>query len=137
MFKCPACGNEQGKPFIVPPTSQKFIGRGTVLHRLWLLAREQLPSFRKIAFVGYSFPTTDFYSEWLFRQIYFVKETPPDIIVVNPAIMKPRNPVAQRYQKIFRGCRIHKFPTLESFRRKGLGLLKTNDKEPTTGLSAL
>ena len=135
MHKCPVCGNERGEPFIVPPTSQKFIRRGTLLHKLWLLAREQLPYFRRIVFIGYSFPTTDFYSEWLFRQIYFVKERRPDIIVVNPAIMKPRSPVAQRYQKIFRGCRIHRFPTLESFRSKGLGLLKSSEKEPTTGSS--
>lgn len=126
MHKCPSCGNEHGKPFIVPPTSQKFIRRGTFLYKLWLLAREQLPYFRRIVFIGYSFPPTDFYSEWLFRQIYFDKERRPDIIVVNPMIMKPKSLVAQRYQKIFRGCRINRFPTLESFRSKGLDFLRDN-----------
>ena len=30
----------------------------------------------------------DFYSEWLFRQIYFVEGKRPEIIVVNPEISK-------------------------------------------------
>jgi len=133
MHKCPECGNDRAEPFIVPPTSQKLIRGGTVLHKLWLLAREQLQYCRRIIFIGYSFPTTDFYSEWLFRQIYFLQGSLPEIIVVNPAIMKTESTTAKRYEKIFRGCRIHKFATLESFRNKGLGLLKTDDKEPTTG----
>jgi hypothetical protein len=123
MHKCPSCGNDRPEPFIVPPTSQKFIRRDTILHKLWLIAREQLPYFNKIVFIGYSFPTTDFYSEWLFRQIYFVEGKRPEIIVVNPEIMKTRSIVAQRYQKIFRGCTIHKFPTMEQFRHEGLDLL--------------
>lgn len=131
MHRCPACGNDRPEPFIVPPTSQKFIRRGTILHKLWLIAREQLPSFSKIVFIGYSFPTTDFYSEWLFRQIYFVEGKRPEIIVVNPEIMKTRSPVAQRYQKIFRGCTIHRFQTMEQFRHKGLDLLKKHGAEST------
>lgn len=123
MYKCPSCGNGNPEPFIVPPTSQKFIHRDTILHKLWLIAREQLPYFNKIVFIGYSFPTTDFYSEWLFRQIYFVEGKRPEIIVINPEIMKIRSPVAQRYQKIFRGCIIHKFPTMERFHHEGLALL--------------
>jgi len=73
MHACPACGNNRGRPFTVPPTSQKLIRRGSILHKLWLLAREQLQYCRRIVFIGYSFPTTDFYSEWLFRQIYFME----------------------------------------------------------------
>lgn len=128
MHKCPACGNDRAEPFIVPPTSQKFIQRGTVLHKLWLLAREQLAYCKRIIFLGYSFPTTDFYSEWLFRQIYFMEGKRPEIVVVNPEIMKTRSAVATRYQKIFRGCTIHRFLTLESFRSGGLDLLKSRDK---------
>lgn len=130
MHKCPACGNDRGEPFIVPPTSQKFIHRGTTLHRLWLLAREQLQYCSRIVFIGYSFPATDFYSEWLFRQIYFLEGKRPDVIVVNPEIVKPRSPVSQRYQKIFKNCIIHRFPTLERFCRDALGLLRSDDPRP-------
>jgi len=121
--KCPQCGNKHGEPFIVPPTSQKFICRGTFLHKLWLIARKKLPSCKRLIFVGYSFPATDFYSEWLFRQIYFIDGQQPEIIVVNPAIMKKESPVAKRYERLFRGCNIHKFATIQDFRRNGLHLL--------------
>lgn len=126
MHKCPQCGDKRGEPFIVPPTSQKFIRRGTLLHQLWLIAREKLPLCRRLIFIGYSFPLTDFYSEWLFRQIYFIDGQRPEIIVVNPAIMKKKSQVTQRYEQIFRGCRIHRFGTLQDFRRDGLHLLTGN-----------
>jgi len=51
---------------------------------------------------------------------------PPEIIVVNPAITKTESSTAKRYQSMFRGCKIHGFSTLESFRQKGLRLLKNN-----------
>lgn len=106
----------------MPSTSQKFIRRGTLLHELWLLARQKLPSCATVVFIGYSFPLTDFYSQWLFRQTCFLKGTRPDI-VVNPEVMKKRGPVARRYQRIFRGCTMHSFPTLRSFWREGVRLL--------------
>jgi hypothetical protein len=122
--KCPECGRSLGEPFIIPPTSRKLIRRGTPIHRLWMLAREQLGYVARIAFVGYSFPPTDFYSEWLFRQLYFVEEGRPEIIVVNPEVRRPGSPVEKRYQQLFRGCVMHKFATLEDFRWDGLELLK-------------
>lgn len=127
--KCPECKNE-GEPFIIPPTSQKFIRRNTFVHKLWLLAREKLLYCKKIIFIGYSFPLTDFYSEWLFRQIFFRVSTHheekelPEIVVVNPEIMKKKSLVSRQYQRIFRGCTIHKFRSLENFVQKGLHLLK-------------
>jgi hypothetical protein len=127
MHKCPQCGNERGEPFIVPPTSQKFIRRGTLLHKLWLIAREKLPFCKRLIFVGYSFPATDFYSEWLFRQIYFIDAQRPEIIVINPAIMKKKSQVTQRYEWLFRGCKIHRFATLQDFKRNGSHLL-TDDR---------
>jgi hypothetical protein len=117
--KCPMCGDDRGEPFIVPPTSQKLIHRDSMLHKLWTLARAQLPYFRRIIFIGYSFPTTDFYSEWLFRQIHFVEANRPEIIVVNPAITKKPSAIAERYGKIFKDCKIRKFSTLEQFRHEG------------------
>jgi hypothetical protein len=122
MFKCPACGDER-EPFIVPPTSQKFIRRGTLLHKLWLIARNKLPMYKRMIFVGYSFPATDFYSEWLFRQIHFMDDQLPVIIIVNPAAMKKRSQVSQRYDRLFRGCEVHRFASLEDFSRNGRGLL--------------
>ena len=133
-YTCPGCGSHRGRPFIVPPSSQKLITPGTTLHKLWLLARAQLPFFSKLVFIGYSFPVTDFYSEWLFRQIYFIQGKLPEIIVVNPEIMKPRSAVSRRYLRIFRGCTMHKFASLEHFRDDGLKLL---EKSGSAGEQAL
>ena len=122
--KCPECGQEE-RPFIIPPTSRKLIRRGSTMHRLWMLAREQLAFCSRIVFIGYSFPPTDSHSEWLFRQIHFLDEGLPEVIVVNPGIMKTRGPVAVRYSRLFKGRAIHKFATLADFSRDGLELLRS------------
>ena len=123
MHKCPNCGNERCEPFIIPPTSNKVIRPETILHKLWLIARQKLASCRRIVFVGYSFPTTDFYSEWLFRQIRFLEGSPPEIIVINPAMKKKGSQVQRRYQRLFKGCQMHVFRDLKEFAREGLQLL--------------
>jgi hypothetical protein len=122
--KCPACRNDRGGRLIVPPTSQKLIRRGSLLHKLWLIARAKLPQCGRLVFIGYSFPATDFYSEWLFRQIYFIDGPRPEIVVVNPEILKKRSRVSQRYERLFRGCTIRRFGTIEDFMRTGRHLLK-------------
>lgn len=126
MHKCPKCGNERCEPFIVPPTSNKLIRPGSVLHKLWLIARQKLSSCRRIVFIGYSFPATDFYSEWLFRQIYFLNGNRPEIIVVNPAMKKKDSDVQRRYQRLFKGCKMEVFRDLKEFTRLGLRLLRTD-----------
>ena len=131
IYKCPRCGNERGEPFIVLPTSQKFIRRGTLLHKLWLIARDKLPFCRRLIFVGYSFPATDFYSEWLFRQIYFIEGRKPEIIVINPEIMKKRSVLSKRYERLFKGCDIHRFAALEDFQRTGMHLLTDEEANKT------
>jgi len=123
--KCPKCGNERGEPFIVPPTSNKLIKQGSFLHKLWLIARNQLPYAKRIIFIGYSFPPTDFYSEWLFRQVYFLQKHRPEIVVVNPEMKKNSSLLAKRYRSLFRGCKIKVFGTLEEFRGVSRDLLKS------------
>ena len=125
MYTCPDCGNDRCEPFVVPPTSNKLIRRGNLLHKLWLIARDKLSRCRKLVFIGYSFPTTDFYSEWLFRQIYFLDGSRPDIIVVNPAMKQKGSDVQRRYQRLFKGCQMHVFRDLKAFTRQGLQLLKS------------
>lgn len=123
--KCPQCGNDRGEPFIIPPTSNKLINQGSFLHKLWLIARNKLPFCKRIIFVGYSFPTTDFYSEWLFRQIYFFKSKQrPEIVIVNPEMKKRGGALAKRYRTLFKGCKIDVYGTLEEFRRASRDLLK-------------
>ena len=120
---CPKCGNEHGEPFIIPPTSNKLIKQGSFLHKLWLIARNKLADTKRIIFIGYSFPTTDFYSEWLFRQIYFLQEYRPEIVVVNPEMKKRGSLLAKRYRSLFKGCKIDVYGTLEEFRAVSRDLL--------------
>jgi hypothetical protein len=133
MRKCPACGSKSTQPFIVPPTSQKFISRGTLLHKLWLITREQLQFCRRLVFIGYSFPVTDFYSDWLFRQIHFLEGRRPEVVVVDPEMMRRRSNLSDRYRSIFRGCKIQRFPSLEVFCKEGLDQLRARESEPTSG----
>lgn len=112
---CLGCGEKRHETAIIPPMTEKSLDRHDFFHRLWLIARAQLPRFDRIVFVGYSFPSNDAYSDWLFRQLRFIDQKRPQIIVVNPEALKSRNPVRQRYVSLFRGFDIDFYGTLASF----------------------
>lgn len=114
---CNMCGYKSTKRFIVPPVSNKLIHENSFLHRIWLIARDKLRNADRIVFIGYSFPPTDFYAEWLFRQIYFLVGKQQEIVVVNPEIFKKNSLVSRRYNTIFRNHEIVKFKTLEEYVR--------------------
>ncbi len=114
--KCSICGNEKLEPFIIPPTSNKLIDKNSFLKNQWLIAREKLLNATELVFIGYSFPPTDYYSEWLFRQInLFDEKTDIKITVVNPEFGKRGSIVTKRYKTIFRGREIQSFKTLKDY----------------------
>lgn len=115
LATCPYCKHDKRKTYIVPPLSDKMIHSNTLIHKLWLLAREKLAKTDKIIFIGYSFPNVDYTSEWLFRQIYFLDSKKPEIIIVNPEASKKSSLVYKRYLSIFKQCKIHTFKTLSDF----------------------
>jgi len=113
--KCEKC-KEELKFFLVPPVSNKaIIHRNSFLHALWLIAREKLAYTDKIVFIGYSFPSTDFYTEWLFRQINFLVGGKPEITVVNPKVKSRNSQLMKRYKTIFRGHKLQTFSTLKEY----------------------
>lgn len=114
FLKCPRC-NQDAQRLIVPPVTNKLLYKDRFLHKLWLLAYEKLLRADRIIFIGYSFPPTDFYSEWLFRQIHYLTGGKPDIVVVNPEMFKKGSLVSKRYKSLFRNCRITKYRTLAEF----------------------
>jgi len=124
--KCESCGRTFIKNIqnIIPPTSNKIsIHQDSYMHRIWLLAREKLRFFKKLVFIGYSFPSTDFYSEWLFRQINFLQyhdgnDAVKDIDIVNPEIFNESSITYSRYHTIFRGHRIRKYRNLREYVKK-------------------
>ena len=93
-----------------------MIHKNSFLKNQWLIAREKLLDVSELIFIGYSFPPTDYYSEWLFRQINFIEKRPElKITVVNPEYGKRGSVVTKRYQSIFNGYEIEKFKTLKDY----------------------
>jgi hypothetical protein len=54
-------------PYLIPPLLNKLVLRDKISRNIWSNALSILRSASKIVIIGYSFPATDFYSEWLFR----------------------------------------------------------------------
>lgn len=115
-WKCKECGGGKLRPMIIPPVSNKMIHKNHFLKNQWLIAREKLLDVNELIFIGYSFPPTDYYTEWLFRQIYFIeKRGDIKITVVNPEYGKRSSLVTKRYNTIFRGFEIESFKTLKEY----------------------
>ncbi len=121
LWKCPSCGNDRPKPLIVPPVSNKLINKNAFIKKLWLIAREQLTNVTDITFIGYSFPPTDFYTEWLFRQLNFIVDRPEiKITIVNPEYRKRGSAVTKRYNNLFRDYEIESYKTLKQYSEENL-----------------
>ncbi len=116
LWKCTNCGGLKLKPQIIPPVSNKMIHQNSFLKNQWLIAREKLLDVTELVFIGYSFPQTDYYSEWLFRQLNFIEEGADiKITVVNPEFGKRGSPITKRYKTIFKGRKIESFKTLKDY----------------------
>lgn len=117
LWTC-VCGSKNIKPVIVPPVSEKMIYKNSFLKNQWLIALEKLLDVTELVFIGYSFPPTDYYSEWLFRQLNFIeKKKKIKITIVNPDYNKRYSVVKSRYDAIFKGYEIQHFMTLKDYAR--------------------
>lgn len=120
---CPHCGNRM-EIFIVPPTSNKIdIFRNNFISKQWLIVREKLRFTKKLVFIGYSFPPTDFYSEWLFRQVNFLIDKNKnfqtfEIDVINPDCITKRSVTYHRYKRIFNRHNVKYYKDLKSYVEK-------------------
>ena len=115
-WTCSGCGSNKLKPQIVPPVSNKMIHKNSFLKNQWLIAREQLVGVNELVFIGYSFPTTDYYTEWLFRQLNFIEESHDiHITAVNPEYGKRNSIVTKKYNTIFKDYDIKSYKTLKEY----------------------
>ena len=115
-WTCSCCGGTKLKPQIVPPVSNKMIHKNSFLKNQWLIAREKLLDVHELVFIGYSFPPTDHYTEWLFRQLNLIANRRSiRIIVVNPEYGKRNSIVTRRYNSVFRGYEIENYKTLREY----------------------
>lgn len=118
-WTCKDCGSGKLKTMIIPPVSNKMIHKNQFLKKQWLIAREKLLDTDELIFIGYSFPPTDYYTEWLFRQIYFIeKRNEIKITIVNPEYGKRGSIVTKRYNSIFKGFEIDSYKTLKEYANK-------------------
>jgi hypothetical protein len=106
---------------IIPPCSEKIdIHKNSLFSKQWRIVRKKFRSSHRIVFIGYSFPTTDFYSEWLFRQINYLVNDKTEFIgyeieVINPEANKKDPQLKQRYDTIFKGHTIKYYGTLKEY----------------------
>lgn len=115
-WNCPSCKGGKLKSHIVPPVSNKMIHKDSFMKNQWLIAREKLLYAKEIVFIGYSFPPTDFYTDWLFRQLNFIVGRPKiKIIIVNPEYGKKNSIVTKRYNSLFKGHEIESYKTLKEY----------------------
>lgn len=123
QWECRECGGKKMKPQIIPPVSNKMIHKNSFLKNQWLIAREKLLDASQLVFIGYSFPQTDYYTEWLFRQLNLI-EKPHDvkITVVNPEYGKKGSSVTKRYNSIFKGYNIEHFKTLKEYSKHTINI---------------
>ena len=109
------CG-ERKQSFIIPPVSNKdIIHRNSFINKNWRLARNILPSAKEIVFIGYSFPKTDFYSFWLFRQLNFLINRSTKIVLVNPETENKKSSFFKHCSLLFSGLEIDLYRNLEQY----------------------
>lgn len=77
---CFECGSEV-QYLIVPPVLNKNFRNIPFMKKLWNFARNEIRIADEVVIWGYSLPSTDFYSKWLFRQ---TKEKLKSVSIIDP-----------------------------------------------------
>jgi hypothetical protein len=113
LYRCPACGGKEVRPYIVPPASNKAISDDRFLRSLWMLALDKLYDVGHLVFIGYSLPVTDSHAEWLFRHVHLHPTRRPTITVADPEIMDPKSDLSRRFGGVFRDIRLRRYASLE------------------------
>ena len=95
----------ESTPFITPPNLDKsLLLQYPVMTLIWSRAAFYLKQARKIIFIGYSLPPTDYLAECLFRTQTRTRNCV--ITVVNPATGQTKLELVKRCQSIFEGRKI-------------------------------
>jgi len=112
--KC-ICGNRFKIMLIPPVTNKSIIHKNSFFNKIWRLAKNRIPIVDEIIFIGYSFPRTDFYSDWLFRQVNFLTNRKKKIIIINPETENKRSELMRKYKNIFKGLDIKTYKYLKDY----------------------
>lgn len=121
-YKCDEC-REYVETLIIPPTLNKPIREIPSIRRLWNHAIDAIRKTDCLVVWGYGLPPTDFYSDWLFRQILnstnFQK-----LILINP-----KTKTSDSFIKKFRFLRIRSDP-YENFKEYYISVKEASPKKP-------
>ncbi len=107
------CGEcrEKLSPLIIPPGLNKPIGKIFPVRRLWNFAIDEIHNAEIIIIWGYSYPPTDFYADWLFREGRKSKNL-KEVIVINPEVEKQE--YRAKFEDIYQGISV-KFNYFKNF----------------------
>jgi hypothetical protein len=94
--------------FIIPPILQKEqLYRTTLLQNIWYAAKHIISNTNEIYIIGYSFPPTDFITEFLFRQSIAKNISNRKVKIVNISI---DDDYKRRVENIFQKCDFEYIP---------------------------
>jgi hypothetical protein len=99
--RCETCKGEVST-VLVPPLLNKPIMHSPIFRNIWSNALHALRQAQKIVIIGYSFPPTDFYTEWLFRSAWSDPDT--RVQIVNP-LNNPDHPNQKEQERFVKTMR--------------------------------
>ncbi|ABO50664.1 hypothetical protein Dred_2147 [Desulforamulus reducens MI-1] len=116
MIKCTTqrCCNKLSR-VIIPPTLMKNYQSIPFIPDLWHQARKALQQASEIIVIGYSFPTTDFRSNWMFRKAMVDNKVLKKVTIIDTAEGYQLESLLNKHKSIFGVSNIDFFPNLRSF----------------------
>lgn len=87
---------------IIPPTLMKNYQSIPFIPKLWHEARRVLQEASEIIVIGYSFPTTDFRSNWMFRKAMVANKRLRKVTIVDTAEGYQLKTLLAKHKSIFR-----------------------------------
>jgi hypothetical protein len=96
--RCETCRSEVST-VLIPPLLNKPVMHSSIFRNIWSNALYTLSQAKKIIIIGYSFPPTDFYTEWLFRSARIHADT--QVQIINP-LNNPAHPNRREQERFNR-----------------------------------
>lgn len=94
---CAEC-HEKMNFLLVPPVLNKQYNAYPFIKRIWNTAAKEIQNADRIIIWGYSFPPTDFYSNWLLNQ---TGKNLKELIIINPACIEGKRDPRPRWNRVF------------------------------------
>lgn len=100
---------------IIPPTLMKNYQSIPFIPDLWRQAREALQGAKEIIVIGYSFPTTDFRSNWMFRKAMVHNNLLEKVIIIDTAEGYQLETLLAKHRSIFRKDELEFYHTISEY----------------------